>query len=86
MGIYLQGRDFYPAVITKRGNLFEAHFVDLPMCRASGVSRAAVEVRARTVLQSYVKVAEEFGRPLPRPTIVETGNRSGERYITFIHL
>jgi predicted RNase H-like HicB family nuclease len=68
VGIYLRGVDFYPAVIRRVGNMYEAQFVDLPNCRAAGRSAAETEMKAKVALETFEAMARRFCLPLPAPT------------------
>jgi predicted RNase H-like HicB family nuclease len=84
MGIYIKGLDFYPAMVRREGESFQADFVDFPECRAYGRSVREVEANARQALGAHMVTLGQFGRTLPLPSIVSEQARAGSRYLIYI--
>lgn len=84
MGIHVRGRDFYPAIVSREGRMFEARFLDFPNCVAAGATAKEAEVRAEAALSTWVEMARRFARPLPVPSKVETDGMTQDRYVAFI--
>jgi len=84
MGIYIKGLDFYPAMVRREGESFQADFVDIPECRAYGRSVREVELNARQALGAHMATLGRYGRSLPLPSVVSDQARGGNRYLIYV--
>lgn len=84
MGIYIKGLDFYPAMVSGKGNSFQADFVDIPGCHGYGATANEAELNARHALGVHMSTLGRYGRTLPLPSVVTECARTGDRYLVYI--
>lgn len=84
MGIYIKGLDFYPALVRRDGQLFEARFVDIPNCVVYGASAIQAELNAAAALATYADRSARFGRSMPVATVVDGESNHRDRYVAYI--
>ncbi len=84
MGIYIRGLDFYPAMVSRNGESFQADFIDIPECRGYGATAIEAEANARQALGVHMVTLGRFGRTLPNPTIVGSRHRTQDSYLVYI--
>jgi len=83
VGIYVRGRDLFPAVIRFDGRLLKAHFVDFPECVAQGATPREVESNAERALAAWLARYPEAALSLPVPAPVK-GALATDHYIAYI--
>lgn len=84
MGIYIKGLDFYPALVTHEGRMFEARFVDIPNCVVFGDSAIEAEIKAGEALCLYAARMRRCGREMPSPGVVRGESNHCDRYVAYI--
>lgn len=84
MGIYIKGLDFYPAMVSRKGGLFQADFVDIPGCRAYGATAIEVEINARHALGVHMVTLSRYGRTLPTPSVVNDRGSAAGHHLVYI--
>jgi predicted RNase H-like HicB family nuclease len=83
VGIYLKGKDFYPAIVTLADGMFEAKLVDFPNCIAVGSSGPLAEARAEKALNIFLESRRKWAQPVPAPSVV-IDERAAHRYTAYI--
>lgn len=84
MGIYIKGRDFYPAKVRRSGASFQADFLDIPGCHGYGATAIEAEVSARQALGAHMATLGSYGRTLPAPSTIVGRARSSDSYLVYI--
>ena len=86
MGIYIKGWDVYPAIVRRRGAIFEAQFVDFPGCVVFGPSAVEAEMRAQPALATYADAMIAQAKTMPSPSIVQPASERRDEYIAYVKL
>ena len=84
MGIYIKGVDFYPALVTREGRMFQARFIDVPSCVVFGESAIDAEIKAGEALGVYADHLRRCGGAMPSPGVVCGESNHRNRYVAYI--
>lgn len=86
MGIYMQGRDLYPAVVRSIGRFFEARFVDFPNCFAVASTKFEIEAKAERALAAWYEASCKVGLKPPAPSLASAAALGSGEQLIFVRL